>query len=334
MFEARAMKNTIVLFLIVLTGGRAHAADIERMTDLIVGMMPHGPAFDQLAAEDPNWPMSIRASAFTPEQLLCARAELSSAGVRKGKLTEVRAYAASDAATLQRDFDLLNRGLAERYQTMIAAQATALRSGDPFDNEAWLQSLSSEERAALSALQSDPKYQALRKLLEIDSTAGVAINPFDEAQRRQALLRSLGKAFDACRIALPLALANYTAPKLHVEFDAKCTNEVDTDSDGKKVAPKPDPARPLTMPDYPPVSRRMGEEGTVMVSVYVTDSGAIGEAKLNQSSGFVMLDNAALEGTRNWKMQPGQFKNKPACFWVRVPVVFKLSDPNPAEAAP
>ena len=330
------MKHIVPSLLAVLIGGGAYAADdakIERMTDMIVGMMPHGPAFDQLAAEDPNWPMSIRAAPFTAEELACARSELSSTGIRKRKTAEVRAYAAGDAAGFERDFALLDGGLAERYHVMIATQAAALRAGEFFDNEAWLQTMSAEQRAAVNALMRDPQQQQLRKLLEIDpGSAEDADDPLDDAQRRQSLLRSLGKAFDTCHISLPLALANYTAPKTAVQFDAKCASKVDTTKAGKDlVAPKPDPAQPLTMPDYPAASRRVGEEGTAMVSVYVTDSGAIGEAKLNKSSGFVMLDNAALEGTRNWKLLPGQYKKKPVCTWVTVPVVFKLADAQPAE---
>jgi len=50
------------------------------------------------------------------------------------------------------------------------------------------------------------------------------------------------------------------------------------------AAPKSDPRRPLTQPEYPPSSRRAGEAGTVVLEVYVLENGRVGDAKVKESA--------------------------------------------------
>ncbi len=65
-------------------------------------------------------------------------------------------------------------------------------------------------------------------------------------------------------------------------------------------------------PDYPPVSRRLGEQGTVIIEVLVDAGGHAVEAKLVQSSGFARLDQAALDGVKtNYRFVPGTIDGKP-----------------------
>jgi periplasmic protein TonB len=65
-------------------------------------------------------------------------------------------------------------------------------------------------------------------------------------------------------------------------------------------------------PDYPPVSRRLGEQGTVIIEVLVDAGGHAVEAKLVQSSGFPRLDQAALDGVKtNYRFVPGTIDGAP-----------------------
>ncbi len=65
-------------------------------------------------------------------------------------------------------------------------------------------------------------------------------------------------------------------------------------------------------PDYPPASRRLGEQGTVTLEVLVDPSGRAVDAKILQSSGFPRLDQAALEGVKtNYRFVPGTVDGKP-----------------------
>ena len=94
-----------------------------------------------------------------------------------------------------------------------------------------------------------------------------------------------------------------------------------------KTAPRSDPRRPLSQPEYPPSSRRAGEAGTVILEVYVLDTGRVGEARVKQSSGFPRLDEAAVrEVKRSWRLVPGTENGKPVPMWGQFAVTFKLTD--------
>lgn len=94
-----------------------------------------------------------------------------------------------------------------------------------------------------------------------------------------------------------------------------------------RTAPKSDPRRPLTQPEYPPSSRRAGETGTVILEVYVLENGRAGEVRVKTSSGFPKLDDAAVrEVKRSWRLVPGTENGKPVPMWGQFAVTFKLTD--------
>jgi protein TonB len=83
----------------------------------------------------------------------------------------------------------------------------------------------------------------------------------------------------------------------------------------------------ITQPEYPPASRRAGEEGTVQLQVFVLESGRAGEVKVAKSSGFPKLDEAAIkEVQRNWRFVPGKEDGKPVSMWHTFAVTFRLTD--------
>jgi protein TonB len=83
----------------------------------------------------------------------------------------------------------------------------------------------------------------------------------------------------------------------------------------------------ITQPEYPPASRRAGEEGTVTLKVYVLESGRAGEVAVAKSSGFPKLDEAAInEVKRNWRFVPGKEDGKPVSMWHTFAVTFRLTD--------
>lgn len=77
-------------------------------------------------------------------------------------------------------------------------------------------------------------------------------------------------------------------------------------------------------PSYPALSRRMGEQGNVLLSVYVSEAGAAQSVRLKQSSGFNRLDNAALEVVSRWRFAAARQGEKLVASWVNVPVKFVL----------
>lgn len=81
-------------------------------------------------------------------------------------------------------------------------------------------------------------------------------------------------------------------------------------------------------PAYPPLSTRLREEGTVMLRVLVTPDGLPGQIEIHRSSGFERLDNAARQAVTRWRFVPARQGDHAIENWVKVPVVFKLTEGN------
>lgn len=77
-------------------------------------------------------------------------------------------------------------------------------------------------------------------------------------------------------------------------------------------------------PHYPKISKRLGEEGTVLLKVRVLADGTAGSVAILKSSEFDRLDQSAIEAVKNWKFVAAKQEDKPIDSWVSVPIAFKL----------
>ncbi|MDJ0782617.1 MAG: energy transducer TonB [Desulfosarcinaceae bacterium] len=77
-------------------------------------------------------------------------------------------------------------------------------------------------------------------------------------------------------------------------------------------------------PRYPRSARRRGHQGTVLLAVHVTPAGKVADLKVQSSSGFKTLDQAALEAVRGWRFASGRRGDTPVAMWVEVPIRFEL----------
>jgi protein TonB len=77
-------------------------------------------------------------------------------------------------------------------------------------------------------------------------------------------------------------------------------------------------------PHYPSVSRRLGEQGLVLLRVQVTADGTAGSVELQTGSGSSRLDQAALEAVQKWQFVPAKRGDQPVSASVVVPVRFSL----------
>lgn len=93
---------------------------------------------------------------------------------------------------------------------------------------------------------------------------------------------------------------------------------------GPVVPPRSDASHLQNTLSYPPVSRRLGEEGKVVLSVYILPNGTVGELRLKASSGFPRLDEAALEQVKRWRYVPARRGDEAIPFWYTQPIVFSL----------
>ena len=78
-------------------------------------------------------------------------------------------------------------------------------------------------------------------------------------------------------------------------------------------------------PPYPNLSRRLQEEGTVVLRVYVSPNGLPEQVEVSKSSGYARLDESALNTVRKyWKFVPARRGDTPVGGWVLVPIAFTL----------
>lgn len=77
-------------------------------------------------------------------------------------------------------------------------------------------------------------------------------------------------------------------------------------------------------PDYPPISRRLREQGTVFVDVLVTDQGLAKETRIQKTSGYFRLDKAAATTVATWRFVPGKKAGVAQSMWFTVPIDFQL----------
>ena len=78
-------------------------------------------------------------------------------------------------------------------------------------------------------------------------------------------------------------------------------------------------------PSYPPLAKRMKEQGVVYVRVHVSSEGLPDQIELKRSSGSMRLDEAALVTVKKWRFGPARRGGEAVSAWVVVPIAFSLT---------
>lgn len=76
--------------------------------------------------------------------------------------------------------------------------------------------------------------------------------------------------------------------------------------------------------DYPKRSRDLGEEGKVVLRVWVSADGLPTKAEVASSSGYERLNASALQMVMRWRFVPGKRKGQSEAMEVLVPMQFRL----------
>ncbi len=77
-------------------------------------------------------------------------------------------------------------------------------------------------------------------------------------------------------------------------------------------------------PHYPPISKRMGEQGKVIVRVLIGTDGHAQKAEIRSSSSYDRLDEAAMATVLRWRYVPGKRNGVAEAMWFNVPIQFVL----------
>jgi protein TonB len=87
-------------------------------------------------------------------------------------------------------------------------------------------------------------------------------------------------------------------------------------------------ARFRVTPPAPPYPRRalsQHQEGVALLRALIDEQGSAREIRLHATSGYPLLDKAALEAVGEWQFMPETVNGRPVAVWVEVPVRFKIN---------
>jgi len=89
-------------------------------------------------------------------------------------------------------------------------------------------------------------------------------------------------------------------------------------------------ARPILdgsnkLPPYPRLARQLNQEGQVILSVEIDAKGLARDIKIVKSSGYKLLDDAAVKTVKGWIFIPATKNGQPVSSQVEIPVRFKLT---------
>jgi periplasmic protein TonB len=75
---------------------------------------------------------------------------------------------------------------------------------------------------------------------------------------------------------------------------------------------------------YPAQALRRHEEGLVLLDVYLSNTGHPKRIEVKGSSGFPVLDNAAIDAVNHWGFDPARIGTVPVDSQIEVPIRFKI----------
>lgn len=79
-------------------------------------------------------------------------------------------------------------------------------------------------------------------------------------------------------------------------------------------------------PTYPTIAIQSKWEGTVLLRVYIDVNGAVSEVQVARSSGFPVLDGAAVNAVRRWSGSPATLDGRAVPTTELLPIRFRLRD--------
>ncbi|HQR02557.1 MAG TPA: energy transducer TonB [Rhodocyclaceae bacterium] len=121
-------------------------------------------------------------------------------------------------------------------------------------------------------------------------------------------------------VPIPVSTQSASGPTITVSHDTK---PVEAPPPVVRVPPVVS-AGSCSKPEYPAASKRLEEQGTVTLAFLIDVDGSILQSKVENSSGYERLDQAALEGLKRCKFKPGTVDGKPEQSWHRMKYTWKL----------
>ncbi|MCC2680026.1 MAG: protein TonB [Pseudobdellovibrio sp.] len=106
--------------------------------------------------------------------------------------------------------------------------------------------------------------------------------------------------------------------------DGKSMETVQTEKGGAISEAKPEYLK-NPAPVYPALAKNKGQQGLVQILVDVNSDGSVKHVLLKKSSGFLLLDDAAVRAVKHWQFMPASQNGVQIESQVEVPIRFQLA---------
>jgi protein TonB len=149
-----------------------------------------------------------------------------------------------------------------------------------------------------------------------------------QAQQPTGQARVIDERFSAApslKVDTPRSIAEL--PLLFAGFDRKpIPKGLDTVNASESMSGETPPHHDLgnQAPRYPVQALGQHAQGRVLVRAEIRPDGQVGQMWIKQSSGFQVLDLAALETVRVWRFVPARRHGITVAMWMDVPIEYKL----------
>jgi TonB family protein len=79
-------------------------------------------------------------------------------------------------------------------------------------------------------------------------------------------------------------------------------------------------------PDYPPLALQRRWQGVSRIWASVSAQGRVLQVRIETSSGYAVLDRAALQAVRNWRFKPAKVEGKSVAGTIVLPIRFQIPE--------
>lgn len=141
--------------------------------------------------------------------------------------------------------------------------------------------------------------------------------------------------FESTKLA-PVVEKSKFKEKKQTEEKRVSSESMESSQDFEKKSEGKQGSAPVSMPNadasdlnnpkpyYPSISRKLGEQGKVLLKACVNEVGGLDSVLIAQSSGYDRLDNVAKETVQKWRFVPAKKNGTPVSMCYHLPVNFIL----------
>jgi len=173
------------------------------------------------------------------------------------------------------------------------------------------QSAASPDQPPADPILEEP--QPVEEPIELDEPAPDVVE-FDAAGAPSSPLASATTHPRRVRLSRPLR----TPPEQTVAAPAEPAAPQEI---AHPIRPRADGCPP---PRYPPLARRLGQEGVVRLSLQIDAAGEVTDVTVRASSGHRLLDRAAIRAARSWRYHPARSGKRTMAGTIDQAVEFRL----------